>query len=246
MKLYDDIINEINALCDSAERRDLEVNKADTWEDGGNSNMVLRNEAAFELGGAEGKLPAVGGTAITDNEELVGEDSIVLIGPDISEISGETPYARIAIVRVKPETMGEGNALYSAIRNIEYLRYHMNPKGFMMRVSTIRNRESVRIAKEAIAKGISFQKVGNFMLNTFHLNPKVEAVKLIYITDPNFNYAALKTQLAESEKVTKAIDHILKNVMTDCDTCSLQKVCEEVEGMKELHFGLSKTPFMEE
>lgn len=27
--------------------------------------------------------------------------------------------------------------------------------------------------------------------------------------------------------------------MTDCGSCSLQKICEEVEGMKELHFGLA-------
>ena len=33
-------------------------------------------------------------------------------------------------------------------------------------------------------------------------------------------------------------EKLLKNGMTDCDSCSLQKVCEEVEGMKELHFSM--------
>ena len=50
---------------------------------------------------------------------------------------------------------------------------------------------------------------------------------------------ALKEAVRETEKITRAIDHILKNGMTDCDRCSLQKVCEEVEGMKALHFNMT-------
>ena len=172
MKLFDEVITNVANLCDSYSTRRLETDGV-SWEDAGNTNMVLRNESAFELGGWDGRFPAIGSTFITANEDLVPDDEIVLIGQDIPEITAETPYARIALVRVKPETMGEGNALYSAIKNIEYLKYHINPKGFMMRVSTIKNRESVRVSKEAIANGLTFQKVGNFMIKAFKLNPKV-------------------------------------------------------------------------
>ena len=40
--------------------------------------------------------------------------------------------------------------------------------------------------------------------------------------------------------LTKAIDHIFKNVIMDCQACSLQEICDEVEGMRELHFGQKK------
>ena len=81
--------------------------------------------------------------------------------------------------------------------------------------------------------------VGNLMLRQFHKNTRIVSVKLIFITDPCFPFSALKEAVRETEKITKALDHILKNGMTDCDSCSLQKVCEEVEGMKALHFNMT-------
>lgn len=74
------------------------------------------------------------------------------------------------------------------------------------------------------------------MLENFHKNAKVEAVKLIFITATDFPYDVLRRDIRQAEKITKTIDHILKNVMTDCGTCSLQEICDEVEGLHELHF----------
>lgn len=39
------------------------------------------------------------------------------------------------------------------------------------------------------------------------------------------------------QDVTRAIDHVMTAPMTDCNVCSLKKVCDEVEGIRELHFG---------
>ena len=109
----------------------------------------------------------------------------------------------------------------------------------MTRVSLINGTESARVSKQALEKGLTFTKVGNLMLQQFHKNARIVSVKLIFITDPCFPFPALKEAVRETEEITRAIDHILKNGMTDCDSCSLQKVCEEVEGMKELHFSMA-------
>ena len=45
------------------------------------------------------------------------------------------------------------------------------------------------------------------------------------------------SDLKKSEQITKAIDHIFKNLTKDCKACSLKQICDEVEGMKELRFG---------
>ncbi len=238
MKLYDDVIMHWDTLISECPNSVLEV-KSNNWPDVGNQNMVLRSDMAYELGGSHTSLAALGGTAVTDNRDLVPEDQIILVGPDLPEITSDISYARLAIARVREEEMGEGNTLYNAIRKIEYVRYHVNPEGFMVRVSSIHERESVRISKEAISKGLTFTEVGNCMLEAFHQNSKVEAVKLIFITDPAFDYKALERDIQLSEKITKTIDHMFKNVTMDCGACSLQEVCDEVEGMKELHFGMS-------
>ena len=106
----------------------------------------------------------------------------------------------------------------------------------MMRVSASKNKESVRISKEALRKKINFSKVGSRMIEAFHEQAAVEAVKIIYVTDPAFNYKEFEQLLAGSESITKTIDHMLRDVKMDCDVCNLKPVCDEVEGLRELHF----------
>jgi hypothetical protein len=74
------------------------------------------------------------------------------------------------------------------------------------------------------------------MLQSFHENPKIEAVKLIFINLEDFPYEALSQAGEQAEQITKTIDHMMKNIIMDCDVCSLQQVCDEVEGLRELHF----------
>lgn len=236
MKLYDEIITSWNEMLSECEVKSLPIDSGVDWPDVGKDNMILRSDMAYELGGSSASIPALGGTAITDDKALVPQDEILLVGPDIPEIKEDIPYARLAIARVRGEEMGEGNTLYNAIRNIEYVRYHVNPKGFMMRVSAMHERESVRVSKDAIASGLNFQTVGNMMLQSFHRNTKVEAVKIVFITIPDFPYDKLSKEIRQGEKITKTIDHMLKNIMTDCSACSLQEICDEVEGLRELHF----------
>ena len=238
MKLYDPIISNILALCEQASSRKLPVCRVD-WPDLGKENLIFRQDMAYELGGSGDRFFALGATAVTDDPALVREDEIVLIGKDLPEITADTSYARIALVRVAPDTLGEGNALYNAVKQMEYVRYHVNPEGFMTRVSLMNGTESARVSKKALEKGLTFTQVGNLMLRQFHKNARIVSVKLIFITDPCFPFSALKAAVRETEKITRAIDHILKNGMTDCDRCSLQKVCEEVEGMKALHFNMT-------
>lgn len=238
MKLYDPIISNILTLCKQASSRKLPVGHVD-WPDLGKENLIFRQDMAYELGGSGDRYFALGATAVTDDPALVREDEIVLIGKDLPEITADTSYARIALVRVAPDTLGEGNALYNAVKQMEYVRYHVNPEGFMTRVSLMNGTESARVSKKALEKGLTFTQVGNLMLRQFHKNARIVSVKLIFITDPCFPFSALKEAVRETEKITRAIDHILKNGMTDCDRCSLQKVCEEVEGMKALHFNMT-------
>ena len=237
MKLYDETVKKIKNLLETAENRPLLVGES-AWPDVSDRSMILRSEMTYELGGEN--LAAAGATIVTTNQELVEKDSVMLIGEDLQEIRTDVPYARIALVRVAEDAFGEGEALYQAIRDLEYVRYRFYPEGFMMRVSSSRNRESVRVSKDALAKGLDFTKTGNRMISAFHRKKEVEAVQLYYITKRTFDYAALLRLINEAEGITKTIDHILKNALMDCKACSLQKICDEVEGLKALHFAQNR------
>lgn len=238
MKLYDDTIRDWMNLLESAQGKELDIPKADNWKDIGNANMILRSDMAYELGGNH--LPALSGMTLTANTSLVPTDEVLLYGNNLPEIQEDTPYARLVMIRVKEDSLGEGNALYNAIRKIEYTKYHLNPEGFMMRISAANEREMVRIGKTALERGLGFEQVGKLFLQSYHRNPNVEAVKLVFITLPDFPYKELEVHIKKSEEITKAIDHILKNLSMDCNACNLKEICDEVEGMKELHFGTTK------
>lgn len=237
MKLFDEVINTWSSLTNGCSIKNLTVTKEACWPDAGNHQMILRSDMAYELGGSTPSLFAIGSTAVTANFSFVPSDEILLIGPDMKDISSDISYARLTIALVDEASLGNGNTLYNAIKKIDNVRYHVNPEGFMTRVSSVYGRESIRVSKEALNKGLSFEKIGNVFLKKYHENPDIKAVKLIYVTDPSFDFSLLSESTKKASNITQTIDHIMKDAMTDCNTCSLQKVCDEVEGLRELHFG---------
>lgn len=243
MKLYDEIISDILKSLDGYDAKELPVgNAADPasrdWQDAGKAMMILQADMAYELGGHN--LPAIGNTLVTTQSNLVPQDEIILIGKDLPEIKEDIPYARIAIVRVAEDSIGTGNKLYNTIQSIGYFRYHIYPLGFMLRVSSSNDRESVRVASNALEQGLNFTAIGNAMQKALHLHKEVEAVKIIFITDPNVDYAWLQDGLKKTKQITATIDHMLKDVNMDCESCGLQEICDEVEELREMHFGMSK------
>ncbi len=246
MKLYDrQIGNSLALLAGLAGRRLAAPAACDAmpWPDAGEANLVLRGEMAYELGG--GVLPAIGGFGLTSSEALVGRNEVLLYGPDLPELSADSPYARLAFIRVAEDGLGEGidgcagDAAYAAIRRIEYTRYHVNPKGYMMRVSVASEREPVRIGRAALDEGLDFAKVGGLFLAGYRAHPEVLAVKLVFVTLPGFPYAELQTEARQAEAITRSLDRIFGNLVMNCASCDLKVVCDEVEGMREMHFARS-------
>lgn len=121
------------------------------------------------------------------------------------------------------------------MQKIDYTRYHVYPEGFMMRISTSAKREPVRISSEALRKGLDFQKVGNLFIKAYLKQPYVKGVKVIFITDENFDYEKLEKYAGKMETVTDSLNKILKDFVMDCTICNLKPVCDEVEGLRQYH-----------
>lgn len=226
MKLYDECLIGMGELLQDCSPTTLDFNGS-SWRDAGEKQMIFQNDTAFELGG--GDLPALSSVALTDSREFVPCDEVVLVGDDLPNIKGNRPFARIALLRVNEENMGDGDALYQSIRRIEYSKYHTNPDGYMMRISALSRREAVRVSKKAITNGLTFADVGKLFIDSYHKHAQVEAAKLIFITAKDFPYDELDRIMKKSESITKALDHLMKDLKMDCHACSLKAVCEEVE-----------------
>ena len=235
MELYNSLIKETKALFEGAAPKTWEPAAKDAWKDLGASELVLQKDAAYELG-AQGKGSA-NYVLFTSSSELVGKDQVLLYGPDLREIKGEVDFARIVLLRVGVLD-DDDEAVYRTLKDIEFAKYHVYPEGYMVRMSPESYREQVRVSKAALKRGISFKAIGANYIAEYKKNPNVLNATVIFATQPGLNYKKMQELAQMSSKVTGTLTHILEGLPTDCAVCSLKDVCDEVEGMKELHFGV--------
>ena len=235
MELYNSLIKESNSLLEKGSPRVWEYRPGDAWKDIGSSELVLQKDAAFELG-AMGKGSA-NYVLFTSSPELVDKDQILLYGADLGEIKGEVDFARIVLLRVGLID-GDDEAVYRTLKDIEFAKYHVYPEGYMVRMSPESYREQVRVSKQALKKGVSFKNIGANYITAYKKDPNVLNATVIFVTAPGFDYGAMKKLAKKANDVTGTLTHILEGLPTDCSVCALKDICDEVEGMKELHFGV--------
>ena len=234
MKLYDSIIKTVLDETKKAGVVDITDNAASTWPVNEQSELVMQRDSAFELGG--GVNPSVNYTLVS-TEHIVSEDGVFLVGPDLSGINSDVAFARIVIIET--EEIGESEEAYNAIRDMEFARYHVFPKGYMVRVSSQSNQEQVRISKEAKAKGIDFSAIGKAYIEKYKAIAHVKNVRVVFITKAE-TVEILKPYAKTADDITKSLTHIYDGLATDCGHCDFKKVCDEVEGMREMHLGMAK------
>ena len=236
MELFNGCIHETEELLSGSSAKKWTYDPAACWAETSRNELVMLREAAYELGG--GANEAVNFTCVTSDTALVPNDEVLLYGPDMKDIKGDVPFARIVILGVKDIDVEQKDAAYAAIRNIEFVKYHVFPDGYMMRVSPESSREQIRVSKKAVKKGISFYKVGCDFIKQYKKNPNITSVRVIFVTK-DVDFKALHATAKKIEDVTKTMNTILEGMPEDldCASCSFKPVCDEVEGLKELHFG---------
>ena len=235
MELYNSLINDTHAQLEGLSAKVWDYSPADCWTDIGSSELVLQRDAAYEMG-ALGKGSA-NYVLFTSSSELVDKDQVILYGPDMGQIKGDCDFARIVLLRVGVLD-DDDEAVYRTLKDIEFAKYHVYPEGYMVRMSPESSREQVRVSKKALAKGISFRSVGASYVAEYKKDANVLNATVIFITDPKADYASLQAAAKKASAVTGTLTHILEGLPTDCSICALKDICDEVEGMKELHFGV--------
>lgn len=235
MELYNSLIKETEELVAGRETKSWAYSETDCWKDIGSNELVLQKDAAFELG-AQGKGSA-NYVLFTSSSELVNRDQVIVCGPDLKEVRGDCDFARIVLLRVGVLD-DDDEAVYRILKDIEFAKYHVHPEGYMVRMSPESHREQVRVSRKALSAGVSFRSIGASYIAEYKKDPNVINATVIFCTAPGMDYAKLQTLAKKSTDVTNTLTHILEGLPTDCSVCALKDICDEVEGMKELHFGV--------
>lgn len=235
MELFNPIITATKELLSGKKSTSWDFNARKSWPDVGSSELVLQSEAAYELG-AYG-LGSANYICTTTNADLVNKDQVILYGKDLKELKADTPFARIVLLRVGV-LEGDDDEVYRALKDIEFCKYHVYPEGYMVRMSPENYREQIRVSKKAIKRGINFEKVGCRYIEAYKKDSNVLNVTVIFITDPSVDFKALVDNAKKVDAITGTLATIMEGLPTDCTVCQLKDICDEVEGMKELHFGV--------
>lgn len=228
MEFFDSLIKEALEITQGLSEIEYNYNAESCWQDVGFNEVILQRDTAFELDG-------VGFNLFTSANV---RDGVTVIGDELQRIKSNRRFARVTIVQLSD--CDDEQEAYKLIKKADYVKYHYFPEGYMIRTTSRTLKESVRVAKSALKNGISFEKAGNLLIKKYKENPKIKGVKVIFITNENADLKSLEDLAKKGSAITEALNHIMNNVNFDCDTCNLKPVCDEVEGMKELHFRNSK------
>lgn len=232
MNIFDELIEKTEALLPCTGKICEDLPEPSRFA-GRRGELILGREQAYELGGSD--LPCTSCTMFTQREDLVPCDQVVIYGRDLWELAKDAPFARIALIRTDDvEEKGEQGA-YAILESIGLKKYDVFPKGYMVRTSALSNREQVRVAKTAVREKRSFADVGSLYISQYKTNRHVQAVKMIFVTLPDCDYRELDHMGTLSTKLFRALNHALADLKMDCRRCEWKIVCDEVEGMKELH-----------
>lgn len=222
MKFFDSLIEEFGDITAPFEKKSYPL--SDAWPDAGGNQVIMRCDTAFELDG-------VGFNLVTSKKI---NDEIVVIGDDLGKVNRDSRFARIAIIEI--DGTEDEQAAYKLIKKIEYVKYHCFPDGYMARSTSRSHKEAVRVSKKAVKDGACFQKIGSLLIKKYREIPAVKGVRLIFITNPDADFAHIEKLAVKNYEIAETLNHIMNSINFDCDTCNLKPICDEVEGMKELHF----------
>lgn len=232
MRLYDDLLNRLRALLPDAPMIRAPYDPTACAPEGEKDRILFRADTAYELGG--GGKPGAQAVLFADLAEHRSET--LLYGPDLSDIAGDAPFGHFTVVELK-ET-DEAALSTERLKTVGFTVFQLYPAGYHIRISPAACREQVRVAKAALQKEppLSFIHVGNSLIKAFLRQPDVNSVQTIFLTDPGIDYKTLSVLAAKAKKITDAVQSTLQMDELDCASCKMKPVCDEIDGLRELHF----------
>lgn len=236
MKIFAEVTEKILSLLPENADKSVLYSEELCAQNGEKNSILFRSDTAYELGGS-GKN-AVGSIVFTDLPSVRNE--VILYGPDLSEITEDTHFAHLTFVKLKQKNDEE--LTYEQLKNIGFTAFQIYPKGYHIRISPSASKEQVRVARTAVCspEPLSFMNVGCSLIQAFKENADVEAVRTVFITKKDFDYRTLSSLALKVKKITDAVHSTLQLDELDCASCKMKPICDEVEGLRELHLKKEK------
>ena len=230
MRLYNNLIEEIKSNLTNSKRLEKSTSQLNVSN---KNSVIFLSDTAFELGGNNKSCVS----SIAVSSDLKFSNSVFLQGKDLNEIKSDSPFGKFVFVQI--EDLPDEQDTFNKIKELEALRYHLSVDGFMIRASALNMREQIRVSKKALKSGVTFTDYGNALLKEYLKFSYVKSAEIYFVTD-SCDFDSFNSIAKKISQTTSALNHIFDNVMFDCSSCNLKEICDEVDGLKELHFKNAK------
>ena len=246
MQLLDHLISEVKDFTDRKKKagvlKEYLVSDVLAWPEAGPRDIVLKSDTGVELGNP--KDESVSFLLWTADSSLINDGSIKIIGPDIGETA--TPavsFGRVILASVRD--FNEENC-YDRYREMEFLRYDISLKGYMMRAVSQHMREWSRVSREAVENGFSFEILGSALLNKLKAVDYVTGAEIIFVTSSKEDVRELKAPAERFMTYINAMTKMAEEMDFDCESCEYQEVCSEAEELQYMRKSLMEKKSREE
>lgn len=235
MDLFDKYIDEVRQRLDENQqfvKQRFKYNQHSIWPILPKEQLILQHDTCIELG----KMESFSFIMWTEDFKKINDNDITLYGRDVSEIASQnlqssSPFGKIVLLGCDP--FSEDN-VYPCFEQMDMVRFRLNLKGYMLRGFTQRNQEWSRISHNAISEGFSLEVLANELMREYKKLPFVRSTEIVMLTESTL--IKMLMPLAEKcSKIPSALNKIFDNLIMDCKSCDDSEVCNEIEGLKELH-----------
>ncbi len=200
------------------------------WPLAEGKGVILGIDTGVELGNPHaGSLSYV---LWTGDGSPVTDGRVTIAGPDIPEAGGQSlPLGKLVLVKV--EGMTAENCLQRQ-RQMEHARYSLMLEGYTVRVASGMFREWARVHRDAVERGFSLSMVAARTREILLELDFVSGVECIFITSQE----AMRQLAPAAGRIQKIYDAIfsVENIpVHECDSCSNNEICSEVDAIRDIH-----------
>ena len=215
MKLFDDTVEKLIDFIKKNQElgRSIEhyAQYPVAWSKASTKDIVLGSDVGVELG--HPKEESVSFLIWTDKKDLIKDDRITIIGPDVFESKGKSlSFGKVTMVCVKG--FNEENA-YERHQEMDLIRHKLSLKGYMTRAISQYMREWSRISKEAVDNGFSFTILGSSLMEQLKQMEFVTSTETLFVTAAKADVTYLKTIGDRVERSIKAITKMSEEIDFD-------------------------------
>ena len=230
MKLFDKYVKEAAALLQPY------LNDAAAFipEDGplwpltDRNSFIMERDTAVELGG----YPKESVNLIVSSSSELPVSGLWVCGDAETAETSHISFGKIVFLQTEELEDGQVYDFQQAVQLAD-LRLYL--EHVMSRTSSRQYQMNLRIGKKAADTGLGLDALARTMRQHFLQIPGVKDAAVILLAGDSLLYKQLLPIAEKVKDVTAALNTMFEGIDMDCGSCSLNEICDEVEGLREMH-----------